>query len=208
MANETPNLLTFMQRILKARKDILESGISKDKSGFKFKYIDLPQIETKVNEACCKYDIFCWFDFTNDLASLTLYDALESEPASCFSVGVNPKDVEMKTQPIQDTGAMITYMRRYLYMSAFMISEHDRVDSVIPETTEEEAVQNTETELDPEKKKLIDQISAIDPKAPEKMLTMQKKESLNDLELEYLQKILAAYQTHAAVTPAPEAANV
>lgn len=178
--------LTFMQRILNARKAIMDSGIAKDKPGFKFHYVDLPQIEAKVNEACFDNDILCWFDFNEGTATLSLYDARDDQK-SPFIVNVIPKAVEMKTQPIQDTGAMITYMRRYLYMTAFQISEHDIVDAKDNEPEEEAAG------LDPERQALLDKIKEIDPNAPQKMLTMQKVDSLADLPLEYFQKIYDSF---------------
>ena len=177
---------TFMQRILKARKEIMDSGISKDKPGFKFHYVDLPQIEAKVNEACISNDIFTWFDFSDNKATLKLYDAKGgSDP---FVATVEPKAVDMKgQQPIQDTGAMITYMRRYLYMTAFQISEHDLVDGAqVPE-------EESEPELDEERRKLLEEIRKMDPKAPEKMLSVQKVNSFADLPLEYYQKIYNSY---------------
>ena len=179
--------LTFMQRILKARKEIMETGISKDKSGFKFKYVDLPQIESKVNEACFNNDIFVWFDFSDGKATLKLHDARgEGEP---FVVSVEPKAVDMKgQQPIQDTGAMITYMRRYLYMAAFLISEHDMIDNNVSASEETE-----EPELDDQRRDLLEKIRAMDPKAPEKILTVQRAKSFADLPLEYYQKIYDAY---------------
>lgn len=188
---------TFMQRVLKARKEIMESGISKDKSGFKFKYVDLPQIETKVNEACFNNDIFVWFDFSDGKATLKLFDArTEAEP---FVVSVEPKAVDMKgQQPIQDTGAMITYMRRYLYMTAFQISEHDMIDNNVPAQSEasEETEANPEDGLDDERRNLLELIRKMDPKAPEKMLAMQKKDSFAEIPLEYFQKIYDAYLAH------------
>lgn len=186
--------LTFMQRILKARKQIMESGISKDKPGFKFHYVDLPQIEAKVNEACAENDILVWFDFSDGKATLLMYDALNEQTAP-FTTTVTPKDVEMKTQPIQDTGAMITYMRRYLYMTAFQISEHDMIDG---NQSQPEAVQKAEpkTERKAEEKgtngltaeKMLDDLELARPGYTGKLCAAKGVDDTSELTVEYIEK--------------------
>ena len=183
--------LTFMQRILKARKQIMDSGISKDKPGFKFHYVDLPQIEAKVNEACTENNILVWFDFSDGKATLLMYDAL-NEQATPFTTSVTPKDVEMKTQPIQDTGAMITYMRRYLYMTAFQISEHDMIDG---NQEQPEAVQKAEKRPAEAKgsngltaKRMLDDLDLARPGYGAKLCAAKGVESTDELTIEYIEK--------------------
>ena len=197
--------LTFMQRIIKARVQILASGISKDKSGYKFKYVDLPQIEEKVLTACSENDLFTWIDYNEDVATLQIFDARNSESAP-FSISVRPKDCETGQSPIQGTGAMMTYMRRYLYMTAFTISEHDRIDDQVgpveapgqevpaqkaPEKKLrdiDEMLRITDDMTDDQKKMMADliEIREIAPDWPEKMLIGQKKESFLDLDPKYV----------------------
>lgn len=203
MADNTKTA-TFMQRILTARKEIAETGISKDKSGFKFKYVDLPQIEQKVNEACFKNDIFCWFDFNEGRATLSLFDALDLEKAP-FSISITPNECKSndKNNPIQDTGAMMTYMRRYLYMSAFQISEHDRVDSMLPEQPEEEPKKESQAKteeasgipfptVENEKiREMLVEIRSMDESYIDKMLQYKNTEDFNALSEKYVASCLA-----------------
>ena len=182
--------ITFMQRILKARKQIMDSGISKDKPGFKFHYVDLPQIEAKVNEACSDNDILVWFDFSDGKATLLMYDALNEQTAP-FTTSVTPKDVEMKTQPIQDTGAMITYMRRYLYMTAFQISEHDMIDSNQGAEVEQKTEKNNSKDVGTNgltAQKMLEDLDFAKPGYTKKLCAAKGVEDSSLLEIGYIEK--------------------
>ena len=197
--------ITFMQRILKARKQIMDSGISKDKPGFKFHYVDLPQIEAKVNEACSDNDILVWFDFSDGKATLLMYDALNEQTAP-FTTSVTPKDVEMKTQPIQDTGAMITYMRRYLYMTAFQISEHDMIDSKQGAEVEQKTEKNNSEDVGTNgltAQKMLEDLEFAKPGYTKKLCAAKEVEDSSKLEIGYIEK---AWNTF--IKPKLEATNV
>ncbi len=68
--------------------------------------------------------------FTQDMATLNVVD---TENGDTISFTSPMADANLKgTHPIQNLGAVETYQRRYLYMAALEIVEHDAIDASKP----------------------------------------------------------------------------
>lgn len=81
--------------------------------------------------------------FGTDLATMTLTDL---EDASQFVITSPMSTASLKAcHEVQNLGAVQTYLRRYLWVAALEIVEHDAIDSsegAAPKTTQEQAVPN------------------------------------------------------------------
>lgn len=93
----------------------------------KFEYFELSDFLPPLNELLDQYGLYCHFNFFEQEARLTVWDSETSENADFISP-VAP--VELKgCHPVQNLGGMQTYLRRYLLINAFAISENEMVDS-------------------------------------------------------------------------------
>jgi hypothetical protein len=84
----------------------------------------LPAIQTAFN----KWGLVDVISFTETEATMTIYDVIDGS----FVTFTSPMaDAQLKgCHPIQNLGAVETYQRRYLYVTAMAIVEHDALESV------------------------------------------------------------------------------
>lgn len=200
--------MSVYQKLFSARNELAKSKFAADKPGFNFKYMDLPQIESAVTEVCSKTGLLPLMNFEDGNAVMTIIDT-EEEGTISFTVPVSVDMVRINDkQPIQNLGGLITYMRRYLYMMAFAISEHDAVEEKIAEekrteNAEELGKQIAEEFQKPEVKTfseeemkercdMIDYFVELDPQAVEKILDVKKVSSVDELDTAYLRKVYNA----------------
>lgn len=88
-----------------------------------YNYFTLDDIEPTLKKVCMKVGIFYYVTFTESNALLTVVDTTDSTQ---FTVSSPYATAEVKgCQPIQNLGAVQTYLRRYLLMAAFGITEPD-----------------------------------------------------------------------------------
>lgn len=206
--------MNIFEKIDAVRIALLEAEMKKKKSAYSYKYIDLPQIEPNILEECHKVKMLTMVDFPQGFAVMKVYD-LEADsmnPALQISVPCEASLVDIKgSQPIQKVGGMMTYMRRYLYMQLFAISEHDSVEG-IGSAEREIAMENAEDdkkEVDPKVKEIADKLTNDFPDYAISLLAFAKKKhpqatSLYDLEASYIQE---AYDKQVTKRTAQEANN-
>jgi len=76
------------------------------------------------------YGLCLMVSFTEDIATLIIVD---TENGDTITFTSPMADANLKgTHPIQNLGAVETYQRRYLYMIALEIVEHDAIDASKP----------------------------------------------------------------------------
>lgn len=192
--------MNIFEKINKVRTEILKQSLTKDKKGYSYNYIDLPQIEPVITEECSKVGLLTIVDFPDNRAVMRIFDTEYKDGGlSSFEISV-PCDyslVDIKgSQPIQKVGGMMTYMRRYLYMTLFAISEHDAVEGigkisqeVAEEIEDDEPVEETVEEEDPHRKELIDLYNKNLPDYLPKVITYCKGKTINDVPTEELERI-------------------
>lgn len=94
----------------------------------KYTYLELSDFLPKINEICAAVGICGVVRFGAETATLTLIDT--DDPAGTIEFTSPMSSAELKgCHPVQNLGAVQSYLRRYLWMAAFEIVEHDALDS-------------------------------------------------------------------------------
>ena len=120
--------MNIYEKLIEARKQVKEAKLKKsgENTFAKYTYYELEDILPTITEICAEVKIVPIVSFNNDLAVLTIYDT-ESADKIEFSSPMVESEVKGATK-IQNLGAVETYQRRYLYMTAFEIVETDAND--------------------------------------------------------------------------------
>jgi hypothetical protein len=126
--------MTVYKKLAKARLDLLL--VKMEKSGHNkfadFRYFELGDFIPHVHKIFNDVGLVGVFCFEGNNATLTVHDTDGNGSVSFVSPSVAATKVErdgsQKTESIQDLGAKHTYMRRYLWLMAMEITEHDAVD--------------------------------------------------------------------------------
>ena len=124
MAEEKLNLI---QKILKIRQEFTGLRIEKSGKGPKYSYFQLEDFMPKATELCNQYGVLPLISFTNELATMTIYDA--DSPDMFVITSPMSESKLMNCQPIQNTGSSETYSRRYLWMVFLELIVPDVLDA-------------------------------------------------------------------------------
>ncbi len=111
-------------RVLLQQKNLRKSGENKY-SGFK--YFILPDFLLSINSIFDELGLFSIVNYNTKESTLTIYNSSKPEEQILFN---SPNaEIQLKgCHAIQDIGAVETYQRRYLYMTALEIAENDILD--------------------------------------------------------------------------------
>lgn len=125
-----------------------------------FSYYTLEDIAPPLNILLLKYGLTSNISFDNEKAILTIINT--DNLAEQVSFDVPMREAEQKScNKVQNLGATITYIRRYLYLIAFDIVEYDTFDAVSGKPNNN-TNSNTSQELDFLRQKLTaEQIAVI-----------------------------------------------
>ena len=134
MATESKKTTTpqnIYTRLANVRAKFLEARIQKTgKNGqLKSMYFQLDDIVPVAMPLFHEENLLPVMNFMNDQCSLTVIDMLDDTKEITFVAPVREWNGNAAVTPIQATGAMITYMRRYLYQIALDIVEVDEMES-------------------------------------------------------------------------------
>ena len=108
-----------------------KSGLNKFQGYSYFELADflIPALEVLAETGLCAF-----ISFGKELATMTITDI---DDGSFIAITSPMEKADMKgNQPIQNLGAVETYTRRYLWVTALEIVEHDALDSSKPLTEE------------------------------------------------------------------------
>lgn len=108
-----------------AKKNVKKSGVNRFAG---YNYYELSDIMPPILELELKYKALSFVTFTPDKAILTLIDAEKPEDSIVFESPMAEASLK-GAHAIQNLGAVETYQRRYLYMTAYEIVEADVLDS-------------------------------------------------------------------------------
>jgi hypothetical protein len=115
-------------RIMLQSQELKKSGHNKFAGYQYFELGDfLPQLQ-EIFDACGLVDVI---SFTSDIATMTIY-AIEDGSSVTFTSPMGSAALK-GCHEVQNIGAVETYQRRYLYVTALAIVEHDAIDSTIKE---------------------------------------------------------------------------
>lgn len=121
--------MTLYQRMADARVRLQSMSLKKSGNNAfsKKKYYELGDFLPAINQICKELDLMPAISFTSDMATLTVYDAIEPSNSIVFTTPMAETNLK-NCHPVQNLGATETYTRRYLYTTAFEIVESDWVD--------------------------------------------------------------------------------
>ena len=114
-------------RILLQQAPLKKSGHNKFAG---YQYFELGDFLPTINSIFFKVGLCGVVSFDKELATLTITDTDDNSEIKLTSPMA---DANLKgCHPIQNLGAVETYTRRYLWVSAMEIVEHDALDSSVP----------------------------------------------------------------------------
>lgn len=122
--------MNIYEKMILAKHDILASNMKKSgKNTFSnYDYFELTDILPAVIKAEIAYKFLTCISFTNEYGILTVINA--EDPKEVLTYTCPMSEAQLKgCHPVQNSGAVQTYLRRYLLVNCFGISEHDAVDS-------------------------------------------------------------------------------
>lgn len=95
-----------------------------------FRYHELGDFLGVIADLNKKHGIAEFISVTGSAATLTLVNTEKPDEIHIVSVPYVQADMQPKNDSIQKLGATLTYLRRYLYVQAYAITEHDVVDAM------------------------------------------------------------------------------
>ena len=128
--------MNVYEKLQKARielqsKQMKKSGHNKFAG---YQYFELGDFLPEINKLFAELKLCSVVSFGKDLAELKVINIEKPEEVVTFTSPM--ADANLKgCHPIQNLGAVETYNRRYLYVSALEIVEHDALDSAPPVET-------------------------------------------------------------------------
>ena len=105
---------------------IKESGENKFAG---FRYMELRDFLPHIVDLCHKHGLCTVISFS-DIATLTVINSDKPDEQIIFTSPMSTAELK-GCHAIQNLGAVETYLRRYLYVAAFDIVEHDALDSIV-----------------------------------------------------------------------------
>ena len=122
--------MNIYEKLAKARLDVQSANLKKSgKNTYAgYQYYELGDFLPTVNHLMTAYKLCPVLSFDKEVATLTIIDAEKPDDKIVFTSPM--ADANLKgAHDIQNLGAVETYQRRYLYMTAFEIVEHDFFDA-------------------------------------------------------------------------------
>jgi len=95
-----------------------------------YEYFELGDFLPAIQDICGQVGVCGAINFTPELATLTIYDIEKAGDKVEFSCPMSSAQLK-GCHDVQNMGAVITYLRRYLWTNAFEIVEHDALDAVM-----------------------------------------------------------------------------
>jgi len=123
--------MTVFSKLQKARLTLVQSSLKKSgKNAFaKYEYFELGDFIPTIHKIFDDIGLCGVFTFTDGQAYLTIHDTDKDGASIVFATPMVMAE-NSKGQAIQNLGSTHTYLRRYLWLMAMEIVEHDTVDSV------------------------------------------------------------------------------
>jgi len=123
--------MSIYQKLQKIRCELQKKSLKK--SGWnpysEFAYFEMGDFLPTVNELFLEVGFCGIVTFTADIASLTIHD---TEDKSTITITSPMGSAKLKAcHEVQNIGAVETYQRRYLYMTALEIVESDPLDATV-----------------------------------------------------------------------------
>lgn len=122
--------MNIFEKIQTIRVKLSESGLKKGKKNeyAGYTYYELGDFLPRIMQLCKEQKIFPVVSFTAEIATLTVYDC--EKPEAKVEITTPMSTAQLKAcHPVQNLGAVQTYLRRYLYIAMFEIVESDKIEA-------------------------------------------------------------------------------
>lgn len=121
--------MNVYQKLATARLKLKEAGLKQSgkNQGLKYTYFDLQDILPQTTKIEQEIGLLSMVSFTETEGTLTVFDTEKPTDTIVFRSPLKEAKVG-SCQPVQNLGAMETYVRRYLYLLAYEIVETDALD--------------------------------------------------------------------------------
>lgn len=123
--------MNVFEKLQKARVELQNKGLSKSgvNNFSKYAYFELSDFLPTINQICLDLKLMTQTSFAHDMATLKIINAEKPEEVIEFTSPM--ATVQMKgCHEMQNLGAVETYQRRYLLVTAFEIVENDVLDTL------------------------------------------------------------------------------
>ena len=134
--------MNVFEKLNEARLRFQNAGVSK--SGHNkfagYTYYELADILPVINKLANELKFCCVINYKQDLATLDFCD-IEKDEKITFSCPMCTTTVKGATE-VQCEGAVITYLKRYLYQNCFEIVEADMLDGTMDPNNSESEVES------------------------------------------------------------------
>ena len=145
--------MTIFEKLNEARLRFQNAGILKSgKNAYAgYTYYELSDILPFINKIAVELKFCCVINFDKEIARLDFCD-LEKDEKISFTSPMSSASLKGAME-VQNTGAVITYLKRYLYQNCFEIVESDVLDStlnpseVAPKDNVEELIQKVKARM-------------------------------------------------------------
>lgn len=122
--------MNIFEKIQTVRVDLAKNGLKKGKKNeyAGYAYYELGDFLPRIMTLCSEHKIFPVVSFTAETATLTVYDC--EKPEAKVEITTPMSTAQLKAcHPVQNLGAVQTYLRRYLYIAMFEIVESDKIEA-------------------------------------------------------------------------------
>lgn len=122
--------MTVYKKLQQARIKLQNTKLHKSgKNKFaNYEYFELSDFLPVIQNICLEMGLCGTVHFQEDIATLTIHDVDAPEQFINFSCPLSSAELK-GCHPVQNLGAVLTYTRRYLWVNAFEITEHDALDA-------------------------------------------------------------------------------
>lgn len=121
--------MNIFEKLLTARIELQESSLKKSgQNKFAgYDYFELADFMPKINKLMLEHKMIGVVSFGTELATLRIINSEKPEESIEFTSPMSTANLK-GCHDVQNLGAVQTYLRRYLWVAAFEIVEHDALD--------------------------------------------------------------------------------
>lgn len=124
-------MATVHKKLMQARLKLQSMELKKsgENKFAGYRYMELGDFTPDIQQICSDIGLCGTVSFTADLATLTMIDTDSDDGASIVFTSPMGSAALKGCHEVQNIGAVETYQRRYLWVAAFEIVEHDALDA-------------------------------------------------------------------------------
>ena len=125
--------MNIYEKLQNVRVELAAEGLTKGKTNTYsgYSYFEMSDFLPQVNRLCQKHKLGHATTFSDDgkMVVLTVVDTEKPDAKIDFKIPASSAQLKA-SHPVQNLGAVLTYSRRYLYMTAFDIVQADMLEAI------------------------------------------------------------------------------